>query len=993
MHDGPLRRCADYHHQFAGDECFNNHKTLKPARSSFTKCEAYKFCPRCEISYSTKRGAKHTCGFIYCKYCKLNVQENHLCYMQRWEEKEKKQDYKYITIYYDIETTQCEPIEGKPDTFEHKPNVLVCQAVCDECAHINENNYFCTVCRNRQQMFHNLDNPNQNVIAQFINYLTSFPKKKTELLLVAHNAKSFDAIFILQELLSRHCKPELILQGAKIICMTLGNWKFIDSLMFLRMPLSAMPKSFGLTELKKGYWPFLANKPDFYDYEGPLLDRNYYCVSSMKEKAASDFNFWYEEQIAKNAVFNFRREIIEYCVSDVTILRQGVQAFRNLFAQLSGFDPLFNCISLSSACMALYRRNFLPEHKIGIVPPGGYHGRGKQSHIALRWLDFESHKLGQKIKTIYTDREVSVLGRRVDGYVEIPGADGSLERHVFQFHGDFWHNCPKHFPATPQSGENRYERTQRITALFRKAGYIVHEKWECEFMEELKSDPEAKRYFETHPTTRVPPLNLRDAVCGGRTSALRSYVKANLKSGETVKMADVVSEYPNANLRGRYPFGHPEIFLEGDSHMPHVSEWNGVIKCTVLPPRDLLLPVLPYKFAGKLLFPLCRTCAETESKELCCHNDPTLRQLTGTWCAPELLLAVHEKGYKIVRVHEVYQYPGTMQYNPETGEDGLLSAYVRCVLAIKIQASGWPEGCDTQEKKQKYIDDVKKYDGIIIDPLKVEKNPGLRTLGKLLANSFWGKFGEKTLRSKPIFIYNYGDLISIISDPTKKVSALLPLGENCLQVTLKDVEDSEESLPTSSLIHAAFTTCLGRIQLYKLLDVVKERAAYHDTDSVAWLSRPGLPDLPLGTHLGDLTDQVADDHGPGSFIIELAAGGPKNYGYVVAVGGDLNNLRTVIKVRGISINMSCKELVTYPNLKALVMGEMNPLNIPIPHQIARLPDWRIVTRSSSKKWQAVNTKRRRVDREHTVPHGYNAWTDEDLEDQEMLEILGVLGDA
>ena len=204
------------------------------------------------------------------------------------------------------------------------------------------------------------------------------------------------------------------------------------------------------------------------------------------------------------------------------------------------------------------------------------------------------------------------------------------------------------------------------------------------------------------------------------------------------------------------------------------------------------------------------------------------------------------------------------------------------------------------------------------------------------------------------------------------------------------VEDSEESLATSSLVHGAFTTCLGRLQLYQYLDIVKQRALYHDTDSVAYLSRPGESDLPLGSHLSDLTDQVEEDFGPKSFIVEFVAGGPKNYAFKVAVGGDLNNIKTCIKVRGITINLSCEALVTYENLKAMVMGESDGMIIPIPRQIARLPGWKIVTRSTSKKWQVVNTKRREVDTEHTVPHGFNAWHEEDGEDQEMLESMDLL---
>ncbi|KAK3926345.1 putative DNA polymerase [Frankliniella fusca] len=492
-HDGPLRRCGDCGHQFAGDECFNTHKTVNIPHTDRTKCQTFKFCQGCEKSYSVMRGHRHVCGFVYCSYCKNNVAENHLCYMQPWAEREKKNNWKYITVYYDIETTQHTPVEGKADTYEHIPNLLVSQAVCEECAHIPHNDYFCTVCQTRQRIFHSMDDPNLNVIGQFFDYLQSFGPK-TKILLVAHNSRSFDGVFMVQEVVNRKLKCEITLQGAKILCMEVGNWKFIDSLMFLPMPLSAMPKSFGLTELKKGYWPFMANKPEYYTYEGPLLDKHFYCISSMKQKAAADFSAWHDEQTASGFVFNFRRELIEYCISDVTILRQACHAFRSLFEQTAGFDPMFN-----------------------------------------------------------------------------------------------------------YSGENRYEKTQQLTSLFRRNGFTVVEKWECEFELDLTSDPDTKAYFQAHPTTRTTPLGLRDALAGGRTSALKWYYKADLAKGEKIKMVDVVSEYPNANLRGEYPYGHPAIYLEGDPDMPPPDTWKGVIKCTVLPPRDLYLPVLPYKAKGKLM--------------------------------------------------------------------------------------------------------------------------------------------------------------------------------------------------------------------------------------------------------------------------------------------------------------------------------------------------------------------------------------------------------
>ena len=103
---------------------------------------------------------------------------------------------------------------------------------------------------------------------------------------------------------------------------------------------------------------------------------------------------------------------------------------------------------------------------------------------------------------------------------------------------------------------------------------------------------------------------------------------------------------------------------------------------------------------------------------------------------------------------------------------------------------------------------------------------------------------------------------------------------------------------------------------------------------MAYITRPGEPDLPLGTHLGDLTNQIEEDFGPGSFIIEFVAGGPKNYAYKVAVGGNLENTKVCIKVKGICINTSCHELVTFENLKAMVMGDVFSVSLTIPVRIA-----------------------------------------------------------
>ncbi len=88
--------------------------------------------------------------------------------------------------------------------------------------------------------------------------------------------------------------------------------------------------------------------------------------------------------------------------------------------------------------------------------------------------------------------------------------------------------------------------------------------------------------------------------------------------------------------------GYPEIITE---NFRDISTYFGLVKCTVLPPRGLFHPVLPYRASGKLMFPLCKTCADTTNKTTCTHSDAE-RAILGTWCHVELLKAL-EKGYQI----------------------------------------------------------------------------------------------------------------------------------------------------------------------------------------------------------------------------------------------------------------------------------------------------------------------------------------------------------
>ena len=92
-----------------------------------------------------------------------------------------------------------------------------------------------------------------------------------------------------------------------------------------------------------------------------------------------------------------------------------------------------------------------------------------------------------------------------------------------------------------------------------------------------------------------------------------------------------------------------------------------------------------------------------------------------------------------------------------------------------------------------------------------------------------GKFGERSLRSQSAFVRSYEELMQLTLDETIIINSIVPLDEDCLQINYTSAADTDECLPTTSLVHAAWTTAHGRLSLYSALDTVGENALYHET--------------------------------------------------------------------------------------------------------------------------------------------------------------------
>ena len=358
--------CADCMRVFKSQECFDRHKqTVGNAKSI---CGSLVKCPDCHTVVKRGRLRQHHCGLTRCSTCKEYVHaENHQCYMQ--PEKERNTAVSENTDLLDTEAHDGDDapqsgynellffdFECRQENGNHEPNLCVVQNEAGD-----------------EWVFEG-----DNTRNEFCEWL--FTKEHANCIVLAHNFQGYDGYFIQQYLHENGVILEVIMRGAKILTLSVPMFKikFVDSLSFIPMRLADFPKTFGLNELAKGYFPHLFNTAENQNYVGPLPPTSFYHPDGMSPDEKEKFLEWHNGLKENNYVFDFQQEILTYCRSDVDILRRCCLEFRELFRDVTDIDPFEKCLTIASACNLVFRKNFLKENTIAIIPPHGYRPKIKR---------------------------------------------------------------------------------------------------------------------------------------------------------------------------------------------------------------------------------------------------------------------------------------------------------------------------------------------------------------------------------------------------------------------------------------------------------------------------------------------------------------------------------------------------------------------------------------------------------------------------------------
>ena len=898
----PTLICDWCHCRFFGKNCFQEHIKTK-------QCQSHKTCLKCFAQYNLIKGKRHRCGFAACPSCKQVVDmQSHKCYIQPHVEKESQPEMDEegnekqplpppLFVWADIEAMQL------PDR-EFEPNMLCYRS--SESENIVTHKGKDCVCTFLHDLDEATDIPNDD--------------RDREVIVIFHNLKGFDGVFIINQLYKQKRSVENQLTiGCKVLAFQSGSIMFKDSLCFLAFPLASFPTTFNLHELKKGFFPHEFNLPHHQDYVGQIPSIEFFDPEGMSDKKKKEFEEWYEEQVKRGVQYDFAKEMQEYCHSDIQILQAGCEAFAAEFERVAGFNPFAKCATIASACNLYWRKHCIEENTIAVEPLRGWRGANvNNSTKALQWLMYEENRMPKKdanpdrIKHVRNGGEQCVT-TPTDSYF-VDGYDAESNT-IYEFNGCFWHGCrtcyvrnrhAKHAVNPDRSMEELYRATLAKEEALRTAGYDVQVMWECQWDDLKKTNPFVKNFISD--LKLVEPLEPRHAFYGGRTGAVALHAVAG--EGEEIRYVDVTSLYPWVNKNTIYPVGHPSIFTNPRNQ--DINDYFGLAQCKILPPRKLFHPVLPYRCNGKLMFPLCRTCAENQVKLplnervcQCCHNEDE-RALTGTWCTPEIMEAKRQ-GYTIVQLYEVWHF------GPNQRREGLFQKYVNTFLKLKQEASGWPaEVGDDPEKRQDYIANYLQHENIQLDPEKIEKNPGKRSTAKLMMNSFWGKFGERKNKAKTVTITQPSQLFPYLFSHHLQLKNLRICTEDVLEAVFTEVEENVVPSNRTNIFVAAFTTAWARLKLYQALNTLKEQVLYYDTDSIIYRWKPGQPSIPLGNYLGDMTDELNGD-----VIVEFVAAGAKNYAYRTKKG------KTECKVRGFTLNVRGKEVLNFETMKKNILSELD----------------------------------------------------------------------
>ncbi|KAL3084392.1 hypothetical protein niasHS_008166 [Heterodera schachtii] len=914
--------CSQCNRFFFSRICFDAHRRGQA-------CNLLKRCTKCSRTFQNDPKNPHQCYTSFCGRCNVYHEKDAACFIKKIPVPKQKPNYRILC--WDTET-RLEHLQ-EAGHQRHKVNHLSVNITCTECCDSATGECvecaICTteegiLCRKRDWSEANGDEP----LRDFVEWVLRAWSNKHKTYLWAHNSSRFDGHFVLKYLGETSRRPDVVMNGLKIYEFRLQHsrqhsmliWR--DSCLLMPVRLDQLPKTFNLDCAEKPFFPYAFNRRENYGVRLPHLPPiEDYCAGSMKREKYDKFVSWYEENKTTTPFF-LPDELQSYCQNDTEILLKAIVQFRKILMRdiTGGYDVLPISCTIASICMSMFRAQFLCENQLAIVPERGYERNDRASVFAIKYLDWRAKTDAVKIQHAGNGMEKRWRQFKLDGWIE-------EQNRCIEVLGCYWHGCERCFDpgdklVDAKSCRELNEETNLRLMQLRQGdmdgqGLQVEAVWECEINAQLANNAEMRAFFSDLGMDRGP-IDPRGAYFGGRTGPLKLF--AEPKEDEKISVFDIISLYPFVNYTCEYPVGIPTIIRPMADEMcvnwtrPEQLPYRGILRVRVVPPRGLRVPVLPVKIDERLLFCCCHHCAtmfrkkSTRRPHKCSHTDAQ-RSFTGSYTHIELERAL-EHGYKIDRLWRAWHY--------DEWSDQIFKDYVRLLIKLKIESSGFPEGVSSVVQKQRYADEYRRIYEVEIELENVKKNPGLRFIAKLMLNSLWGKFSMRNELGANKVITRPQEFFSLLFDHKIELSAIVPFSDQALRVLYKPKKNFVSEHTTSNIVISLWTTSCARLKLHDYMVQVDQREdsdlLYTDTDSVVVLHKRDTTPLETGEFLGQMSEEYLDYD-----IKTFICGGAKQYAFRMR-HKRTNELEFVQKIRGITFDVNNSKALQFDNFVEKVLN-------------------------------------------------------------------------
>jgi len=150
---------------------------------------------------------KHECFKQYCSFSQQNREAGRLCYMYPLKNELPRSD-NVLFAFYDFETTQDTRLTTSATV--HIPKFVCLQHFCALCEKEPDIEVDYVRCGRRRHAFF------VDRVGDLLTYLCKPRPWCEKVIAIAHNAKGFDAHFILNRVILLKSTPKLILKGQKL---------------------------------------------------------------------------------------------------------------------------------------------------------------------------------------------------------------------------------------------------------------------------------------------------------------------------------------------------------------------------------------------------------------------------------------------------------------------------------------------------------------------------------------------------------------------------------------------------------------------------------------------------------------------------------------------------------------------------------------------------------------------------------------------------------